>query len=64
MGNRRGQLDMAHAVAADGGFGDLDAAAVADDAFVTDFLIFAAVAFPVLARPEDPLTEEAVLLRL
>jgi hypothetical protein len=60
----RGQLDVAHALAADLGAGDLDAAAVADLALVADLLILAAVALPVLGRPEDALAEQAVPLRL
>ena len=46
----RGQLDMAHALAANLGARDLDAAAVADLALVADLLILAAVALPVLRR--------------
>jgi len=44
--------------------GDLDAAALADDALVADTLVLAAVALPVLGRTEDALAEEAVLLGL
>ena len=44
--------------------GDLDAAAVADDAAVADPLVLAAVALPVLDRTEDALAEQTVLLRL
>ena len=58
----RGQLDVAHAVAADLGPGDLDAAALADDALEAHALVLAAVALPVLGRAEDLLAEEAVLL--
>src|SRR5699024_8462537 len=60
----RGQLDMAHALAADLGLRDLDAAAVADLALVADLLVLAAVAFPVLRGPEDALAEKAVALGL
>ena len=59
----RGQLDVAHAVAADLGPGDLDTAALADDALEAHPLVLAAVALPVLGRAEDLLAEEAVLLR-
>ena len=61
---RRGQLDVAHPLAADLCPGDLDAAAVADLALVADLLILAAVALPVLRRPEDSFAEQAVPLRL
>ena len=64
VGDRRGQVDMAHALAAHLGPGDLDAAALADDALVADALVLAAVAFPVLGGTEDALAEEPVLLRL
>ena len=60
----RGQLDVAHALAADLRAGDLDAAALADDALEADALVLAAVALPVLGRTEDLLAEEAVLLGL
>ena len=46
------------------GLRDLDAAAVADHAAVADALVLAAGALPVLDRAEDPLAEQAVLLRL
>ena len=57
-----GELDVAHALAADAGLGDLDAAAVADGAFVLDALVLAAGALPVLGGAEDALAEEAVAL--
>src|SRR5205085_3757802 len=60
----RRQLDVAHALAADLGSGDLDAAALADDALEADALVLAAVALPVLGGTEDLLAEEPVLLRL
>ena len=58
----RGQLDVAHAVATHLRPRDLDAAALADDALEAHPLVLAAVALPVLGRPEDLLAEEAVLL--
>ncbi len=48
VAHRSGQLDVAHALTADLGFGDFNAAAVADLALVADALILAAVALPVL----------------
>src|SRR5204863_10113102 len=62
--DRRGQVDMAHALAANLGARDLDAAALADDPLVADALVLAAVALPVLGGAEDALAEEPVLLRL
>ena len=54
-----GQLDVAHALAPDLRAGDLDAAALADDALEPDALVLAAVALPVLRGTEDLLAEEA-----
>src|SRR5699024_10803469 len=62
--DRRGQLDVAHALAADLGAGDFNAALVADLALVADALILAAVAFPVLGRSKNALAEQTVALRL
>ena len=62
--DRGGQLDVAHALAPDLRAGDLDAAALADDALEPDALVLAAVALPVLGRTEDLLAEEPVLLGL
>src|SRR4029077_2788777 len=60
----RGQVDVAHALAAHLLARHLDAAALADDALVADALVLAAVALPVLGRTEDALAEEAVALGL
>ena len=62
--DRRGQLDVAHALTAHLGPGHLDAAALTDDALEPDALVLAAVALPVASRSEDLLAEQAVLLRL
>src|SRR5690349_7028395 len=64
MAHRRGQLDVAHALAAHLRARDLYAALVADDAFMTHTLVFAARALPVLRWTKDALAEESVLLRL
>ena len=64
VGDRRGQVDVRHPLTADLRTGDLDAAALADDALVADPLVLAAVALPVLGRTEDALAEQAVLLGL
>ena len=63
MRNGRGQLDMAHTLAAHLGARHFNAAAVADLTLVADALVLAAVAFPVLRRPKNALTEQAVALR-
>src|SRR5439155_3378910 len=62
--DRRGQVDVAHPLAADLRARDLHAAALADDALVADPLVLAAVALPVLRGTEDALAEEPVLLGL
>ncbi|GAA2002170.1 hypothetical protein GCM10009739_10650 [Microbacterium ulmi] len=64
MRDGRGELDVAHALAADGGLGDLHAASLADDALEADALVLAAGALPVAGGSEDLLAEEAVLLGL
>ena len=60
----RGELDVAHALAAHLRARDLDATALADDALEPDALVLAAVALPVLRGTEDLLAEEPVLLGL
>ena len=61
----RGQLDMAHPLAADLAGRDLDAALFADFALIARAaLVFSAVALPVLGRTEDALAEQAVALGL
>ena len=62
MNDRRGQLDVAHPLAADPAVRHLDAAAVADHPLVLHPSVLAASAFPVLFGTEDPLAEEAILL--
>ena len=64
VGDGGGQLDVAHPLTTHLGAGDLDAAALADDALEPDPLVLAAVALPVAGRAEDLLAEEPVLLRL
>ena len=59
-----GELDMPHALAAHLCARHLDAAAVADNAFVSDALVLSAVALPVACRSKDALAEEAVTLGL
>src|SRR5215469_14623694 len=64
MGHGRGELDMAHAVAAHFRQRHLDAAFLADDAAIFHALVLAAQALIVLDRAEDARAEEAVTLRL
>ena len=60
----RGEVDVAHPLAAHLLARHLDAAALADDPLVADALVLAAIALPVLRRTEDALAEQAVALRL
>mmetsp|Transcript_23362 Transcript_23362/g.55498 ORF Transcript_23362/g.55498 Transcript_23362/m.55498 type:complete len:1308 (+) Transcript_23362:390-4313(+) len=60
----RGQVDVAHALAAHLGLGDFDAALLADDAAVLQALVLAAQALVVLDRAEDLGAEQAIALRL
>src|SRR4051794_4749125 len=62
VGDRSGQLDVAHPLTTHLGASHLDAAALADDALEADALVLAAVALPVPGGTEDLLAEEAVLL--
>jgi hypothetical protein len=64
VGHRRGQLDMAHAVAAHLRQGHLDTALLADDALVLHPLVLAAQALVVLDRTEDAGAEQPVTLGL
>src|SRR5262249_21128946 len=62
--DRRGEVDVPHALAAHLLPRHLDAAALTDDPLLADALVLAAVALPVARRPEDALAEQAVALRL
>jgi hypothetical protein len=62
--DRRGQFDVAHALAAHLGERDLNAALLADDALVLHPLVLAAQALVVLDRTENARAEQAVALRL
>src|SRR5206468_5374020 len=64
MRDRRGQLDVAHALTANFRDGDLDAALFADDSLVLHTLVLAAQAFVILDRTENARAEQAVTLRL
>src|SRR3546814_635661 len=62
--DRRGQFDMAHALAANLGHRDFDTALLADDALVFHALILAAQALIILDRAKDARAEQAVALGL
>jgi len=64
VGDRRCQLDVAHALAAHLGQRDFDAALFADHATVLQALVLAAQAFVVLDRTENLGAEQAIALRL
>src|SRR6202012_4511613 len=58
------ERDVAHALAPDARQRHLDAALLADDAFVLHALVLAAQALVVLDRPEDARAEQPVALGL
>ncbi len=64
VGDRRGQLDVAHPLTAHLRASDLDTTALTDDALEANALVLAAVALPVPGRTEDLLAEKPVLFRL
>ena len=64
MGHGAGQVDVAHALAADFSFGDFHAAAVADHALELHPAVLAAGALVVLGGSEDPFAQQAVALGL
>ncbi len=64
MRHRSGELDVAHAFAADLGHGHLHAALLAHHALVLHALVLAAQALVVLHRAEDARAEQPVALRL
>ncbi len=64
MGYRNGKLDMSHPFPAHLLLCYFNSTAVANDATITDSLVFAAMALIVLGRTEDLLAEETVPFRL
>ena len=64
VGDRGGELDVAHPLTTHRRTGHLDAAALTDDALEADTLVLAAGALPVPGGAEDLLAEESVLLGL
>lgn len=64
VADRGRQFNVAHPLASNFAAGDFNAAPLADDSLVLDLLVAAAVAFPILDRPEDALAEEAIALWL
>ena len=63
MRNRSCKLDMTHALTADAGFCNLNAAAVTDNSLITNSLIFTAMTFPILHRSENSFAEKTVTFR-
>ena len=64
VGNRGGEVDVTHALAANLGERDFDTALLTDNALVLHALVLAAQALVVLHRAEDLGTEQAVALGL
>ena len=59
---RRGQVDVAHALAANARVGDFHTTAIADDAFELGAAVLAAGAFVILFRTKNAFAEQAVFL--
>ncbi|MNJ44167.1 hypothetical protein D3C77_392060 [compost metagenome] len=63
VGYRGSQLDVTHTLTANFSSCHFDAAAITDDAFITDTLILTAMTFPVFGWAENFLTEQPFLFR-
>ena len=64
MHNGHCQVDVSHSLTSHFGISDFDAAAVADNPFVFDFLVFSTRTLPIASRAEDLLAEESSLFGL
>ncbi len=64
MSHRRGQLDVTHALTANLGLSDFNAALLADHAAVLQALVLTAQALVIFDRPEDTGTEQTITFRL
>jgi hypothetical protein len=64
VSDRRGELDVAHALAPHARQRHFNAALLAGHAAILDALVLAAQALVILDRPEDAGAEQAVALRL
>ena len=64
MCDRAGQLDVRHALTANLGLRDFNAALLADDAAMLEALVLAAQALVVLDRAKDLGAEQAIAFRL
>ena len=62
MRDRSRQLNMPHAFTANFGTRNFNSATIADNAFITDTLIFTAMALPIARRAEYALAEKPVAL--
>ena len=64
MDDRNGQIDMGHPLAAHFGKSHFNAATIANNPFMLDFLVFSASAFPIACRTEDLFAEKTAFFRL
>jgi hypothetical protein len=62
VGDGAGQLNVAHPLAPDDGVCDFHAAALADNVFVADPAVFAAVALVIFFGAENPLVKQTAAL--
>ena len=63
MGYGSSQFNGAHPIAADLGASNFYTAFVADDPFITDAFVLAAMAFPILGRSKNPFAEQTIPFR-
>ena len=64
VGNRHHQLDVSHALATYFLLRHFDTTSIANNSFVSDSLVFTAMAFKILDRTKNSLTKQAVTLGL
>ena len=64
VGNRNGQIDVAHPLSPNAAEGYLDATSVANHSLVLNALVLAARAFPITRRAEDALAKKPTFFRL
>ena len=64
MGNWSSQFNVAHALTANLGTGNLNTTTVANLALMADTLVLTAMTLPVTSWSKDALTEQTILLRL
>src|SRR3989344_5856643 len=62
--NRSSKLNMSHAVAANNRIGHLYSTLITNNSFITDFLIFTTITFPIFGRSKNFLSKQTAFFRL